>query len=227
MKNVFRGAAWVAVLAMFAMVDSSQAQQRRGFRSQTPRTLCDVLVLDEAKSGKVISAYDEVRQKLREQRQSSGVDFRNMSDEERREFFEKSQRDTAAEMKKALADVLSEKELAVVEEMLAKRLFMPDAELRGLRMVDLKDVQRTKIRPLAIELGKKMVPSGPRFFGPEQDEAELEKAQKAYDEAKSAFVAKVKGLLTDEQNKAWEKNIAEVNKEIEEMRERMRSFRRR
>jgi hypothetical protein len=226
MKRILQTVVWLGVLGMLASVNVSQAQQRGGFRSQAAEILCDVLVLNPETSEKVVAVYDEVRTKRRQEMRDSGADFQSMSDEERREFFEKYQKNTAADLKKELKGVLSEKELAEIEAILMRRLFLPDAELRALRLIDLKKDQQQKIQPLAIELGKKMVAGGSRFFGAEQSEEEREKAQKAFDEAKASFVTKVAGILSDAQNSAWKEKAKEVNTEIEEIRERMRNFQR-
>ncbi|RJP33592.1 MAG: hypothetical protein C4527_04200 [Candidatus Omnitrophota bacterium] len=225
MRSIVRVVVLLIVLGMMITVDSSQAQQRGGFRSQTPQILCDVLVLNAEKSEKVIAAYDTVRQKQREEMQNSGVDFQSMSDEERREFMEKSQKNTIAALKTELKEVLSEKDFETVEAMMALRVFMPDAEMRGLRLIELKDEQRANIQPLAIALGKKMVP-GFRFFGAQMDESEREKALNEFQKEKTAFLAKVKEMLSDEQNSAWKEKSAEAQKEIDEIQERMRNFQR-
>ncbi|MDX9753557.1 MAG: hypothetical protein RBU29_06320 [bacterium] len=216
----------LCVLGLVMVVETS-AQQRAGgnFRGQTAEILCDFLVLSPDKAEKVVAAYDEVRQQIREEMGSNRPDFQSMSEDQRREYFEKSQKDTAAKMKEACKDLLSEKELEALEPLMARRAFMPDAEMRGLRQIDLKEEQLAKLQPLAIELGKKVV-SGMRFFGAQTDTAEREKAQKAYDEAKAEFVGKAKEILSAEQNTAWEEKSKAAQKEIDEMQERMRSMRR-
>lgn len=225
MKRVMQTVALFSILAVVASLAVAQAPQGqgqgggRGFgRGQTGMLLCDILVLNKEKSEKVVTAYTEVSQKVREA--NSGADFRNMSEEQRTEYMNKTQKETMEGLKAALKDVLAEKEIAAVEAFLPKRIFMTDAELRGLRMVDLKDEQRGKLQPLAIELGQKMVT---RRFGPQQDaDPEREKAEKAYQEAKAGFVTKAAAILDEAQNKAWKEETAKVEKELQEMRDRMR-----
>ncbi len=223
MKRITKSLICLVMLGMVITVISSQAQQR-SWRSQTPLVLCDVLMLDQEKSEKVVAVYGEVRQKLRDEWQNSGTDFRSMGDDERQKFFSKYQKDSAAGLKKGLKDVLSEKELVVVDAILAKRISMPDTELRALRLIELKEGQRKKIQPLAVALGKKMVPSSSRFFGSQMSDEEREKAEKAFQKEKTAFLPKVAGILSEDQNKAWKEKTEEVNKEIEEIRERRRSY---
>jgi hypothetical protein len=227
MKRVIQTAALFSMLAIVASLAVAQAPQGqgqggRGFgRGQAGMLLCDILVLNKEKSEKVVAAYAEVSQKVREA--NSGADFRSMSEEQRTEYFNKTQKETADGLKVALKDVLAEKEIAAIEAFLPKRIFMSDAELRGLRMIDLKDDQREKLQPLAIELGQKMVT---RRFGPPQEaDPEREKAEKAYQEAKTGFTAKVAAILSEEQNKAWKEEAAKIEKENQAMRERMQQNR--
>ncbi|MEW6237649.1 MAG: hypothetical protein AB1656_19875 [Candidatus Omnitrophota bacterium] len=218
----------IALLGIVVMLASAQDQQppRRGFRGQAVMILCDVLMLNPELSEKVVTVYTDISAKRREAMQSGSVDFQSMSDQERRDFFTKMQKETAADMKKELKEVLSEKELEEVEGALTRRVFFPDAELRALRLLELKKEQREKLQPLAITLGKKMVPADSPFAGVQMEAAEREKAEKEYQKEKESFMTKAGEVLSEEQNNAWKEKVKEVNKEIEEMRERMRSFQR-
>jgi len=218
----------IALLGMVAMLASAQDQQqpRRGFRGQAAMILCDVLMLNPELSEKVVTVYNDISTKRREAMQSGSVDFQSMSDQERRDFFAKMQKETAADMKKELKEALSEKELEEIEGVLTKRVFFPDAELRALRQLDLKKEQREKLQPLSIALGKKMVPSNSPFGGVQMEAADREKAEKEFQKEKEAFMTKAAAVLSEEQNKAWKEKTEEVNKEIEAMRERMRNFQR-
>ncbi len=224
MRRYLQGMAIMIAVLILVTAGTVQAQQQGRFRGQTAMIICDVLVLNAEKSEKVVTAYNDVSQKVREDmRSSQPADFQSMTDEQRMEYFNKMQKATMDGLKEALKDVLSEAELGVAEEMMAKRIFMPDAELRGLRQIDLKEEQQKKLQPLAVELGKKMVPGGFRFGGQQQqDEAAREKAQKEFQEAKADFMTKAAAILSEEQNKSWKEKAAEVEKENEAMRERMR-----
>lgn len=226
MKRIIQAAALFCMLAIVvslavAQAPQGQGQGGRGFgRGQTGMLICDILVLNKEKSEKVVSAYTEVSQKVREA--NSGADFRNMSQEQRTEYFNKTQKETIEGLKTALKDVLVEKEFAAIEAFLPKRIFLADPELRGLRMVDLKDEQREKIQPMAIELSQKMV-SGFSFGGPQTNEADREKADKEFKEAKTDFATKVAALLDETQNKAWKEESAKVEQEQKAIRERMQN----
>ncbi|MFB3788552.1 MAG: hypothetical protein ACE15F_19515 [bacterium] len=216
-KTTFQIALAAAVIAMVATVSFAQAQpgQRRGFGGQTAGLLCDALVLNAEKSAKVTTAYDEARNQVM---QGSQADFQNMTQEERRERFAKMQTETAAKLKELLKGQLSDTELAAIEPVLSRRA-MPDASLRALRQIELKDEQRAKLQPLALKLVESMV-SG--FPGGAQD-AEREKALKKFEEEKAAFQTKAGEILTAEQKTAWETKTQEVQKEFDDMRARMRS----
>ncbi|MBN2327687.1 MAG: hypothetical protein JXR73_11090 [Candidatus Omnitrophica bacterium] len=222
MKHVMRSML-LGMLGLLIAANTTMAQQR-SFRSQTALIICDVLLLNQEKSEKVIAAYDEVRQALRDQ--GGRPDFQSMSDDERVKYFEKRQKDTADALKKELKDTLSEKELEAMETVMMQRIYTPVAELRGLRQVELKEDQCSEIQPLAIALSKKIVPGGSRFMGQPMDEAEREKAEKAFAEAKKDFIAKVTAILSEEQNASWKENTSAAQKEIDEMMERRRNFQR-
>lgn len=224
MKSAIRAAVWFGVFAL--AVNATQAQRGGGgFRGQAGEILCDALVLRGEAAEALTSAYQTISDRQREDMRSGNVDFRNMSDEERTEYMEKRQKETAEALKKEMADVLTEKQLAAIEPLVMKRVWMPDAELRALRSVDLSEEQHAKIQPMATDLAMKMVGGG-GMFGARMDEQAREKAQQAYDEAKKDFMGKVSAMLSEEQNAAWKEKTAEVNEELEAMRERMRNFRR-
>ncbi|HQH74099.1 MAG TPA: hypothetical protein PK360_18635 [bacterium] len=216
-KTTYRIALAAAVIAMVATVSYAQAQQgqRRGFGGQTAGLLSDALVLNTEKSAKVTAAYDEARTQAM---QGSQGDFQSMTPEQRRERFTKMQTDISAKMKELLKGQLSETELAAIEPVLSRRA-MPDASLRALRQIDLKDEQRAKLQPLALKLVEAMVPG---FPGGTQD-AEREKALKKFEEEKAAFKTKAGEILTAEQKTAWETKTQEVQKEFDDMRARMRN----
>ncbi|MGI6455509.1 MAG: hypothetical protein ACOX5R_07765 [bacterium] len=221
MNSISRMIVCLVVLSMLVLANISQAQQRGGaFRSEGGRILADVLLLDTEKAEKVEAAYTESREK--QMRDGGSADFRNMSNEERQEWFTKSQKNTVADLKESLKDTLSEEELAVVEDLLMRRVSTPVAELRALRQIDLQDEQRQKLQPAAIELGKKIVPGGFGFFGSRRSDSEREEAEKAFTESKTTFIALVEETLSDEQVTEWKEKTEAVNKEIEERRERMR-----
>ena len=94
-----------------------------------------------------------------------------------------------------MKDTLSEEELAVVEDLLMRRVSTPVAELRALRQIDLQDEQRQKLQPAAIELGKKIVPGGLGFFGSRRSDSEREEAEKAFTESKTTFIATVENPI--------------------------------
>ncbi|MBN2328198.1 MAG: hypothetical protein JXR73_13705 [Candidatus Omnitrophica bacterium] len=196
------------------------------FRTQAALILSDALMLNQDLSDKVVEKYQAIGEKRRQDWQNSGVDFQNMSDEERRKFFDDYRKNVASDMKKELADILSEQEINEVETLMMIRAFSPDPELRGLRLIDLKDEQREKIQPMSLSLSKKMVPSQFGFFGEQMDEAEREKAQKTFDDEKAVLMAKVSEILTEEQKGFWKEKVDAINKELEEIRERMRNFQR-
>ncbi len=196
------------------------------FRTQAALVLADVLVLDEETTDQVVELYQKAGEKRRQEWQNSGVDFRSMSNEERRKFFNTYRQNMAADMKKELKEILSEKQLEKVESIMMSRVIFPDPELRGLRLIELKDEQREKIQPLALSLGEKIVPSRFRFFGEQMDEAEREKAQKSFDEEKKSFLEGVNKVLSEEQQDAWKEKITAINKEIEVIRERMQNIQR-
>ncbi len=207
------------MLAFLPPAQSQPAQQggRGGFRGQSANLLCDILVLNAEKSAKVVAAYEEISTQVRE-KMGTGQNWQNMSQEERRANFEKMQKEISTQLKEKVKDTLSEKELAAVEPTLSRRIFMPDAELRALRSLDLKDEQREKIQPLTLKLSESMVSMTPGMAQEERD-----KAQKKYDEAKTVWMGQVSEILTPEQKTAWEAKTKEVQKEIDEMRSRMRN----
>jgi hypothetical protein len=222
MKRVFQATLWVGVFGLFVMVNTSQAQRGGSWRNQTALILCDTLMLNQEKSDKVVEIYGEVSGKRMEEWRNSGTDFQSMGDEERRKMFTEYRQNVTADMKDKLKDMLSEKEMAVVEPILNLRVYSPDPELRALRLIELKDEQRQKIQPLSMVLGPKMVPSGFGFGGQQMDEAERTKLENEFQKEKTSFLATVKDILSEEQNKAWKEKTDEVNKELEEMREQMR-----
>lgn len=223
MKSVRVASIGIVVLALLVLSNTTMAQQGRGFRGQTAYVISDVLLLDQEKTDKVVSIYNEVSSKRFEEMRNSQVDWRNMSDQERTEYFNKFQKSMADDLKTAYKELLSEKELAAVETIVTKRIFSPDAEIRGLRLIGLTDEQKQKIQPMTIELCGKMVPAGTRFSGSQMSEEEREKAQKAYQEAKTDLIAKVNEMLTDEQKAAWKEKTAEAQKEIDETRQQMQN----
>jgi len=184
-------------------------------------------MLNSEKSDKVIAVYGEVRQSVRDELfGGGGFDFQSASDDERTEFFAKYQKTTANKLASELKDVLSEKELDVIELVLSRRVNIPDANLRGLRLVDLKEEQRKKIQPLTIALGKKLVPSRSRFFGSQMSDEEREKAEEEFKKEKTAFLAKIDEILTSGQKTAWKEKTKAAEKEIEEILEARRNFQR-
>ncbi|RJP30454.1 MAG: hypothetical protein C4527_09770 [Candidatus Omnitrophota bacterium] len=203
----------VGMAADFALAQAPQGG-RGGFRGRTAEILCDALVLNTAQSEKVTATYQEINEKLR----SEAGDMQSMSREERMEQMTKMQKEAAAALKKEMAGTLSEKALEAIEPVLALRVMMPDAQLRALRSLDLKDEQRAKLQPLATELTLAMVPSFPRGEGGPGEEA-----QKKFDDAKASFMAKASEILTGEQNEAWKVKADAVQKEQEEMRQQMRN----
>lgn len=210
----------------YAQPSQNESSLVGNFRTQAALVLSDVLVLDKETTDKVVELYQKVGEKRRQEWQNSGVDFQSMSNEERRKFFNTYRQNVAADMKKELKEVVSEKQLEQVEFLMMLRVIFPDPELRGLRMIELKDEQREKIQPLALSLGKKIVPSQFRFFGEQMDEAEREKAQKTFEEEKKSFLEGVNNVLSEEQQEAWKEKIAAINKELKELRERMSNFQR-
>lgn len=231
MGRVFQTLMGVGAIVLLAGVGISQAQPDSSetplvgdFRTQAASMLSDALMLNAETTEKVVSVYQEIGEKRREEFQ--GVDFQSMGDEERRKFFDESQKKTIEGMKSGLKEILKEKDLNEVEAIMKVRAFSPIPELRGLRLIELKDEQRAKIQPLSIALAKKVVPPAFGFFGAQMDEAEREKAQKALEDEKAAFLPKVKEILSEEQNKAWQEKIDAINKELEIVRERMRNFQR-
>jgi hypothetical protein len=222
MKRVFQATLWVGVFSLFVVVNTSQAQRGGSWRNQTALILCDALMLNQEKSDKVVEIYGEVSGKRMEEWRNSGTDFQSMGDEERRKMFTEYRQNVTADMKDKLKDMLSEKEMTVVEPILNLRVYSPDPELRALRLIELKDEQRKKIQPLSMVLGPKMVPASVGFGGQQMDEAERTKLENEFQKEKTSFLATVKDILDEEQNKAWKEKTDEVNKELEEMRERMR-----
>ncbi len=227
----------IQVMLLFGMVlaaGMAQAQPGGGapsplvgdFRVQAALILSDGLMLDEKQTDKVVSLYQEISEKRREEWRNSGADFQNMSDEERQKFFEDYRKKVTADMKKGLVDVLKENEIKEVEALMMIRVFSPDPELRGLRLLDLKEEQRQQIQPLSLALAKKIVPGQFGFFGSQISDEEREKAEKAFQEEKKGFLTKVNEILTEEQEDAWKEKVNAINKELEEIRERMRNFQR-
>jgi len=215
-RTTFKIALVLAAVAMVAgLLYAQPPQGQRRFGGMQAEFLCDALVLNAEKTAKVVAAYQEATDQVR---QGSQPDFQNMSQEERREWFDKIQKETAAKLKELLKDQLSEAELNAIEPVLARRA-MPDADLRALRQIDLKDEQRAKLQPLALKLVEAMVSGFPRGA----QDADREAAQKKFEEEKSAFKAKAAEILTAEQKTAWETKTQEVQKEFDEMRSRMRS----
>ncbi len=213
-KYIFIAAIVLVFVGLLADFNPALAQQgRRGFRGQSADILCDALVLNAAKAEKVTAAYQEVSTKVFENMRNENVDWQNMSQEERQERFEKIQKDTAAGLQKELKDILSEKELKAIELVLARRVRTPVAELRGLRMIELKDEQCAKLQPLAVQLTQAIVTLSPR--NAEADE--IEKANKKFAEEKALFMKKAAELLNVKQNEAWKSETEKAQKEIDEM----------
>lgn len=227
MRKFFKTSVWIMALSIIFVVNTTFAQRGAGSRNQTAKILCDILMLNSEKSDKVIAVYGEVRQSVRDELfGGGGFDFQSASDDERTEFFAKYQKTTANKLASELKDVLSEKELDVIELVLSRRVNIPDANLRGLRLVDLKEEQRKKIQPLTIALGKKLVPSRSRFFGSQMSDEEREKAEEEFKKEKTAFLAKIDEILTSGQKTAWKEKTKAAEKEIEEILEARRNFQR-
>jgi hypothetical protein len=196
------------------------------WRSQSALVLSDALMLNQEKTDKIVEIYRIIGEKRRQEMQDSGNDFQSMSDEERREWFTNYRKKVAADMAKDVKNILSDNELKEVEALMMIRTFSPVPELRGLRLIELKDEQRKKIQPMSIALSKKIVPGRFGFFGSQPDDTDREAAEKAFQEEKSKLIASVKEMLSEEQNIAWQEKIDAINKELEEIRERMRNFQR-
>ena len=152
-------------------------------------------------------------------RDGGSADFRNMSNEERQEWFTKSQKNTVADLKESLKDTLSEEELAVVEDLLMRRVSTPVAELRALQ-IDLQDEQRQKLSLLLL-VGKRLFPAGSVSSAPGGQIPSARKRKRRLQNPKP-HLSPGGETLSDEQVTEWKEKTEAVNKEIEERRERMR-----
>ncbi len=196
-------------------------------RVQSALILCDAFMLNDEEAEQAVQEYQKIGVKIRQEWQDSGVNFQEMSNEEQRNFFEEYRKKVAAEMKKSIEKLLDEEEveeeeLDGVEEIMMITTFTPVPEIRGLRLIDLKDEQREKIRSSAISLSKKIVSPNAGILSEDQDESEREKAEKEFNEEKSEYIAEVKEVLNEEQTMTWQKKVEEINEALNEMRQRMR-----
>ncbi len=218
-KILLTGLCSLVLVAIVADVTYAQRGGRGGFRTRAAEILCDALLLNAEKSEQVISTYEEISGQLFEKMRGENTDWQSMSREERRERFEQFQNNMAIALKKELKDILSEKELKDIEPILSLRFRTPVPELRGLRLIELKEEQRAALKPLALQLTEAIIPAFPRREGVSEE------AQKKFDDVKSALVSKAEEVLNDEQKQAWRSKSEEVQKEIEAIQARRRERR--
>ncbi len=112
-------------------------------RQSAADTVCNLLVLNAERGEKVEKALSALQEKFAESMRESFESMRDMSREERREAMQKVREEQSEEQAKALKEILSEKELKAIKPFLSAFGIRSTAELRTLRLLDLKDEQHT------------------------------------------------------------------------------------
>ncbi|MBZ0258114.1 hypothetical protein K8I31_18765 [bacterium] len=193
-------------------------------------TVCDALVLKADRAEKVAAAYTEQRTAMFERMRSGDQpDFRNMSNEERGEFFTKMREENQKDIVERLSKILSNDEIEFVKPLLDMRGARPDAEIRALRQIEISDETRAKLQTLALIYFNTVASVQPEITpGPPPDQGGQgrgrrggfsEEDQKTIQTAHDSLIADVNKTLSEDEIKAWKAKTAEVEKEFEAQRQ--------
>lgn len=230
---------FIAMLIAVGAVDYAVAQPGgpggpggRGFGlfGDPGGTICDALLLKTDRAEKVTAAYTEQRTAMLERMRSDGQpDFRNMSNEERGEFFTKIREDNQKDIIGRLSKILTNDEIEFVKPLLDMRGARPDAEVRALRQIEISDETRGKLQTLSLIYFNTVASVQPEFTpGPPPDQGGQgrgrrgglsEEDQKTIEAAHDSLIADVNKTLSEDEIKAWKTKTAEVEKELEAQRQ--------
>ena len=179
---------------------------------QAGEIVCDVLIADAEQSEQILKIASETTDKMRE----SAGNLRDLSQEERREAFTKLREEFAKNLKEGLVAVLSEEELEAIEPVLGNLNVRPQANVRALRLIELKEGQREELSKVVLVLVEEITPDSPRVRGQQPSDERRAKMR----EARATFVAKVKEILDAGQVTAWEAKAEEIQEEMSQRRGR-------
>ena len=197
-------------------------------RQSAADTVCNLLVLNAERGEKVEKALSALQEKFAESMRESFESMRDMSREERREAMQKVREEQSEEQAKALKEILSEKELKAIKPFLSAFGIRSTAELRTLRLLDLKDEQRAKLQEIALAYGTGMQEiqpargAGRGQGGPGGPPEGFEEMQKKMETLGAKFQEQSNEVLTSEQQEAWKAKAEEEQAKMDEEREQMR-----
>jgi Spy/CpxP family protein refolding chaperone len=178
-----------------------------GFTNEVSPALAEELKLSDEQKDKLKEAVKPIGEKRREMFQ--GINFREMTDEQRKELREKGEK-LAVENKKAIEGALKPEQ--------AKRLSQINYQVMGISAYTNKDVetalkltedQKERIKGIVDEYNKdatELRRNGPRFQPgqppSEEDQKKRAEIQKKVDALTKEIAEKIAEKLTDEQKKA-------------------------
>ncbi len=174
-------------------------------------SLCDALILDSDKSLQLFTIYLDSLDYVRRQRSPKPTNKGGKFDRDRFEqHFKKFHQKMVKRFEEKLKDQLPEKEIKVVDTVLAMHPYIPDAELRALRFVSLQDEQRDQLLPYSIKMIQNILSPWLKNHRLAFEQNEIPESE----ETKEKFIAKVKEILTPAQQKSWEAKKKEISQEI-------------
>lgn len=191
--------------------------------------VCDALILNNSQSIDWFKLYlesrDEALKKVAEI-ENDGWNPPNSqspsSPPPRRRFpFEQMQRDIFTGFQQKIKSQLTEKELAMVEQIFSTPWMDPDADLQALRFLALNENQRAELKPFAMGVVQARLTARPWFPNsrrPRFDE-NVDENDAAIKTAKKILIEKTKEILTTKQVEKWIVKRDAIQKTIDEERE--------
>lgn len=132
----------------------------------------------------------------------------------------------ASAFTKKMTDKASPNDLATAEKILSVAWLEPDADLRALRYLSLKDEQRDQLKASATRLVQAKIGATPQDPFRRRNDREIPKnLMEELDAAKKALMEKSKEVLTARQAERWIVKRNAVQKTFEEEREWEQSMR--